>query len=211
MNTKSVVMCSFVIFLGLLSTLLGFLAEAKRIKVSQVKIDSGRVCPGSPAYGLGATSALCLLLAQLIISIQTGIFCCRRHIYASIMHWIVSVLCYTVSSFTFLVAFILLSGGAALNSKYEAQQVYFESDGTYSCYVVATGVFAVASVLSFASVTFGILYLLTISSVKNVDSPFNSTTSPDQGGIAMGQPQVPPISHDPVFVHEDTYVRRQFT
>ncbi|KAK9732482.1 hypothetical protein RND81_04G003100 [Saponaria officinalis] len=216
MNTKSVVVCSFVIFFGLLSTLLGFLAEAKRIKDSQVKVESGHVCsyPGSPAYGLGVTSAICLLLARLIINHQTGSFCCcRRHTitYTSTLHWTVSALCCIVSCFTFVVAFILLLGGAVLNSKSGALQVYFESDGTYSCYVVGTGVFAVASALSFASVTFGILYLLTISSAKNVNSPFNSTTSPDQGGIAMGEPQVPPISHDTVSVHEDTYGGRQFT
>ncbi|KAK9732481.1 hypothetical protein RND81_04G003000 [Saponaria officinalis] len=212
MNTKSVVTCSFVIFFGLLSTLLGFLAEAKRIKVSQVKVESSGVCsyPGSPAYGLGVASAICLLVARLIISHQSGSFCCCRRqtiTYTSTLHWTVSVLCCIVSCFTYVVAFFVLSVGAVLNSKYEAQPVYIDSDGTSSCYVVGTGIFAMASVLSLASVTIDILYF---SSEKNVDSRFNSTTSPNQGGIAMGQAQVPPISHDPVFVQEDTYVRRQF-
>ncbi|KAL9225082.1 hypothetical protein vseg_001047 [Gypsophila vaccaria] len=209
MNTRSRVVCGGVVFLGLVSTLLGFVSEAKRTKESQVKMVSADGCtyPRSPAYGLGITAAFCLLLSHIIITVEAGCLCCRRHVYTSTIHWVLSILCYIVSWFTFVVAFLLLLGGAALNDNHEAEQTY---GGFYQCYIVASGVFAVASVLAFASVTLSILYYLTISSAKTVDSPFSSTT-PNQGGIAMGHPQVPPISHDPVFVHEDTYTRRQFT
>ncbi|XP_074320401.1 protein VASCULATURE COMPLEXITY AND CONNECTIVITY [Silene latifolia] len=203
---KGLVICLLVGFLGLISVVLGFAAEGTRIKVSQVNETSPGVCsyPRSPAYGLGITSALSLLIAQIIINFASGCICCRRNPYTSTTHWTLALVCFIVSWFTFVVAFLLLLGGAALNDQHEAENVYL---GYYYCYVVKPGVFAMASVLSLASVTLSILYFLTISSSKSVGSP----SLPNEGGVAMGQAQIPPTSHDPVFVHEDTYIRRQFT
>ena len=70
--------------------------------------------------------------------------------------------------------------------------------------------------LSLASVALGIIYYLTLISAKNGDSLWGNPSIPNQGGIAMGQPQIPTglpqsSTQDPVFVHEDTYIRRQFT
>ncbi|KAL2921514.1 Na(+)/H(+) antiporter NhaA 1 [Bienertia sinuspersici] len=94
----------------------------------------------------------------------------------------------------------------ALNDQHGVENEYLSY---YYCYVVKPGVFAVAAVLCITSVALGIMYYLTISSGK--DNPFGGPTAPNQSGIAMGQAQVPPTSRDPVFVHEDTYARRQFT
>ncbi|KAL4389714.1 hypothetical protein AHAS_Ahas03G0072700 [Arachis hypogaea] len=73
-------------------------------------------------------------------------------------------------------------------------------------------VFAGCAILSLASVAFGIVYYITLAEGKNGNNSCDSL-DPNHGGIAMGQPQIPPtqVSHDPVFVHEDTYIRRQFT
>lgn len=107
-----------------------------------------------------------------------------------------------------MIAFLLLLTGAALNDQHGLESMYF---GNYYCYVVKPGVFAGGAVLSLASVTLGILYYLTFTSAKSGNNPWGSSV-PNQGGIAMGQPQFPPQnSQDPVFVHEDTYMRRQFT
>lgn len=71
--------------------------------------------------------------------------------------------------------------------------------------------FAGGAVLSLASVAFGIMYYITIMKGKNGSNTFGDSSYPNQGTIAMGQPQIPTqINQDPVFVHEDTYVRRQF-
>lgn len=113
--------------------------------------------------------------------------------------------------FTFVIAFLLLLTGAALNDQHGEERMYF---GDYYCYVVKPGVFAGGAILSLASAAFGIVYYVALTAGKNgsnnawVDSSF-----PSQGGIAMGQPQIPPSqsSQEPVFVHEDTYNRRQFT
>ena len=111
--------------------------------------------------------------------------------------------------FTFVIAFLLLLTGSALNDQHGEESVYF---GNYYCYVVKPGVFAGGAVLAVASVILGILYYLTLNTTKNTNGPWGNAPIPNQSGIAMGQPQFPPqSSQDPVFVHEDTYNRRQFT
>ncbi|XP_057546406.1 protein VASCULATURE COMPLEXITY AND CONNECTIVITY [Amaranthus tricolor] len=208
MEKKSLIICVVVGFLGLVAAVLGFAAEGKRIKASQVREIQPGLCsyPRSPSYALGVTAALSLLVAQIVINVASGCICCRKNPYTSTTHWTLALVCFIISWFTFVVAFLLLLGGAALNDEHGVENEYFSY---YYCYVVKPGVFAVAAILCLASVTLGILYYLTISSGK--DNFFGNTIAPNQSGIAMGQAQVPPTSQDPVFVHEDTYVRRQFT
>ncbi|WRX24502.1 DESIGUAL/Modifying wall lignin-1/2 - like 7 [Theobroma cacao] len=185
MERKAIVLCNVVGFLGILSAVTGFAAEATRIQASQVKFISPTQCqyPRSPALGLGLTAAVALLIAQIIINSATG--------------------------FTFVIAFLLLLTGSALNDQHGEESVYF---GNYYCYVVKPGVFAGGAVLALASVTLGIFYYLTVNMAKDSTGPWGNAPVPNQGGIAMGQPQFPPqSSQDPVFVHEDTYIRRQFT
>lgn len=112
--------------------------------------------------------------------------------------------------FTFVIAFLLLLTGSALNDQHGEESVYF---GNYYCYVVKPGVFFGGAVLAIANVVFGIFYYLTLNTAKNTSGLWGNEAVPNQGvGIAMGQPQFPTqTSQDPVFVHEDTYNRRQFT
>lgn len=114
--------------------------------------------------------------------------------------------------FTFVVAFLLLLTGAALNDQHGEENMYFSY---YYCYVVKPGVFAGAAVLSIASVALGLIYYVTLTSTKNINTD-SWGGQQVQGGIAMGHPQFPPHSpphqqqpQPPVFVHEDTYMRRQ--
>ncbi|KAJ8427932.1 hypothetical protein Cgig2_023308 [Carnegiea gigantea] len=208
MERKSLVICIVVGLLGLLSSVLGFVAEAKRIKASQVTEVAPGVCsyPRSPAYALGITAAFALLIARVVIDFASGCFCCRKRPYSSTTQQAFALVCCMTSWFAFVMGFILLLGGAALNDEHGAENLYLSY---YYCYVVKPGVFAVAAILSLVSVTFGILYYLTLSSGNKVNDQSVGPTGPTQSGIAMGQPQVPQTSHDPVFVHEDTYTRRQ--
>uniref|UniRef100_A0A2P2IQ85 Transmembrane protein n=1 Tax=Rhizophora mucronata TaxID=61149 RepID=A0A2P2IQ85_RHIMU len=212
MERKVLVLCSVVGFLGLLSAATGFGAEATRIKGSEVQFISATQCayPRSPALGLGLTAAVALLIAHIIINVATGCICCRRGLDPSNSNWRIALVCFFVSWFTFVIAFLLLLTGAALNDQHGQESMYF---GNYYCYVVKPGVFAGGAVLAFASVTLGILYYFTSNAAKINGN--NSIANPpvyNQGGIAMGQPQFPPQNTlDPVFVHEDTYMRRQFT
>ncbi|KAH1224236.1 hypothetical protein GmHk_11G031484 [Glycine max] len=181
MERKVLILCSVVAFLGLLSAATSFGAEATRIKVSQVHFVTPNQCtyPRSPALPLGLIAAVALVLSQIIINVGTG--------------------------FTFVIGFLLLLTGAALNDQRGEESVYF---GYYYCYVVKPGVFAGGAILSVASAAFGILYYISLTEKNNgIQYPY-----PNQGVIAMAQPQIPSqTSQEPVFVHEDTYIRRQFT
>ncbi|KAH7571457.1 hypothetical protein ACOSQ2_014243 [Xanthoceras sorbifolium] len=213
MERKVVLLCSVVGLLGLLSAATGFGAEATRIKGSEVTITSPTQCsyPRSPALGLGLTAAVSLMIAQVTINVATGCICCKRSPHPSNHNWTIALVCFVVSWFTFVIAFLLLLTGAALNDQHGEENLYF---GNYYCYVVKPGVFAGGAVLSLASVSLGILYYLTLNSVKNNSNNLwgNSSVPHEGNGIAMGQPQFPPPStQQPVFVHEDTYMRRQIT
>ncbi|CAN1293006.1 Protein MODIFYING WALL LIGNIN-2 [Linum perenne] len=212
MERKAILLSSLVSLLGLLSATSGFAAEATRIKASQVQFTTTTQCayPRSPALPLGLTSAVSLMLAQLIINVATGCICCRRTPNPSNSNWTIASICFVVSWFTFVVAFLLLLTGAALNDQHGEESMYF---GNYYCYVVKPGVFAGGAVLALVSVTLGIIYYLTLNSAKTTATTTGAAMN--QSGIAMGHPQFPVqgggSTQDPVFVHEDTYMRRQFT
>ncbi|KAI3457884.1 hypothetical protein Pfo_014547 [Paulownia fortunei] len=211
MERKVIIVCCVVGLLGLLSAATGFAAEAKRIKGNQVQFPSPSECiyPRSPALGLGLTAAITLMIAQIIINVATGCTCCRQGPHQSNSNWTLALVCFVVSWFTFVIAFLLLLTGAALNDQHGEEDFNF---GNYYCFVVKPGVFAGAAVLSLASVILGIFYYLTLTSDKNSNDPWVASVPPIQGGIAMGQPQFPPQNPQGlVFVHEDTYRRRQFT
>ncbi|KAK2632021.1 uncharacterized protein LOC104430322 [Eucalyptus grandis] len=206
MDRKGVI-CGVVGFLGLLSAATGFAAEATRIKASEV---TQCEYPRTPAVSLGSTAVLTLLIAQVIISMATGCICCRRNTHPSTSSGTIAVICFILSWITFVIAFFLLLTAAALNDRHAAANRY---DWYGNCYVVKPGVSAGGALLSLATVTLGMISYLALTSAKNnADQGWGNAPLPNQGGVAMGQPQFPPqTGADPVFVHEDTYMRRQFT
>ncbi|XP_010940798.1 protein VASCULATURE COMPLEXITY AND CONNECTIVITY [Elaeis guineensis] len=204
MERKAVVVCVAAGFLGLLSAALGFAAEATRVKASDVRttISGNCIYPRSPALALGLTAAVALMMAQAIINTVTGCICCKKHLNSLDTNWTVALISFIISWVTFIIAFLLLLTGAALNDQHGEERMYF---GNY-CYVVKPGVFSGGAVMSLASVALGIVYYVALSSSKNVQS-----WDPQRNqGIAMGHAQIPPQSTQPVFVHEDTYNRQQF-
>ncbi|XP_009386550.2 protein VASCULATURE COMPLEXITY AND CONNECTIVITY-like isoform X2 [Musa acuminata AAA Group] len=205
MEKNVVMVCAAVGFLGLLSAALGFAAEATRIKVSDVQTTTLGVCtyPRSPALALGLIAAVALMIAQAIINTVSGCICCKKYPNPSDTNWTIGLISFIASWVTFIIAFVLLLSGAALNDQWGQERMYF---GEY-CYVVRSGVFSGGAVLSLASVALGIVYYVSSSSPKNMQP-----RSPQKNqGIALGQPQIPPQAQTtPVFVHEDTYIRQQF-
>ncbi|XP_020243662.1 uncharacterized protein LOC109821907 isoform X2 [Asparagus officinalis] len=146
------------------------------------------------------------MIAQVIINTVAGCICCKRNSRPSDRNWSVALVSFAVSWITFIIAFLLLLSGAALNDQKDEQNMYL---GDY-CYIVKPGVFSGGAVLSLASVALGIIYYVALSSSKNTAGPQPWGTQPQNQGIALGQPQIPPRSEQPVFVHEDTYNRQQF-
>ncbi|XP_050386489.1 protein VASCULATURE COMPLEXITY AND CONNECTIVITY [Argentina anserina] len=209
MEKKELIVCCVVGLLGLVSAATGFAAEATRIKGSQVQFVNATQCeyPRTAALGLGFTAAVALMVAHIIINVSTGCICCKRIPGPSNSSWTIALVCFVVSWFSFVIAFLLLLTGSALNERHGVESMYF---GSYYCYVVKPGVFAGGAVLSLASLVLGIFYYITLTSAKK-----NNDNLCSQGPtIAMGQPQFPvqnTTTQEPVFVHEDTYMRRQFT
>lgn len=203
MEKKVLVICIIVGFLGLLTAVLGFAAEAKRIKISDVQITNRDTCsyPRSPAFALGSFAGLTLVIAQIIINTAAGCICCKKRPVPTRSNWTMALVCLVFSWITFVIAFLLLLTGAALNDQHGKETMYF---GTY-CYVVKPGVFSAGAVLSLATVALGIVYYNLLSSAKTME-PWGTHQN---HGIAMAQPEIPPQSTQPVFVHEDTYRRQQ--
>lgn len=142
------------------------------------------------------------MLAQSIINTVAGCICCKRHPVPSDTNWSVALISFIISWCTFIIAFLLLLTGAALNDQRGEENMYFGS----FCYVVKPGVFSGGAVLALASVALAIVYYVALSSSKGPPPTF---ATPQNHGIAMGQPVIPQQSSEPVFVHEDTYNRRQ--
>ncbi|PKI76128.1 uncharacterized protein LOC116192863 [Punica granatum] len=205
MERNSLLICCGVVFFGLFSAATGFAAEATRIKGSSVQLVAPTQCayPQSPALALGLTAAVALVIAQIIINVGIGCTYCNQSPHLSSSNWTIAVGCLVGSWFTFAVAFFLLLTAAAMNKRHGAFSTDF---GSYYCYVVKPGVFAGGAALSIVSVTLGMLYYLTLISPSD-----NDAAALHQEGITPGQSKLPiQRSQGPVFVHEDTYRRRQF-
>ncbi|KGN53195.1 uncharacterized protein LOC101221478 [Cucumis sativus] len=218
MERKSALMVKYVVaILGIVMIATGFAAEATRTKRNQVTKVAPDLCkyPRSPALGLGLTAALSLLFAQITIKASTGCVCCIRGPRPPASKWRTAVICFTISWVTYVIAFLLFLTGAALNNGRGEQRNYFRD---YDCYVLKPGVFSFATIVGMASLTLGMSYFLILNSAKNDPSTvWGHPSVPPQPNIAMAQPQFPnpppppQRTADPVFVHEDTYMRRQFT
>ncbi|XP_059439172.1 protein MODIFYING WALL LIGNIN-1-like [Corylus avellana] len=183
MDGRVVVTCTVVGLLGLLSAAAGFAAEATRITRSQVY--DCALYPESPAVALGLIAALSLMIAQIIITVSTGCICCcqRRFQFPSDKNTRLA----RVSWSLFVIAFVLLVVGAVFNDQNTEENMYL-SNG--KCYVVKPGVFAGGALLSLVCVTLGIISYVTLTSAKNSNNP--PAGNPNEGEIAIGQPQFPP-------------------
>nr|XP_023901606.1 uncharacterized protein LOC112013444 [Quercus suber]POF20465.1 hypothetical protein CFP56_63883 [Quercus suber] len=174
MERRVVVICAVVGILGLSSVILGFVAEATKIKMSQVTFNGFNcVRPQSPATALGLVAVLAIILAQIIISVATGCICCccKRGSHPNRSNWIKAQICFVFSWITVVIAAVVLLLASSYNSY----------NSTVRCYVTKPGVFAAGAILCLASVVLGLAsYILSLQ--KNSNNLF-------QGDIAMAQPQ----------------------
>ncbi|OWM75759.1 hypothetical protein CDL15_Pgr021924 [Punica granatum] len=105
---------------------------------------------------------MALVIAQIIINLGTGCTCCNKSPHLSSSSWTIAV-----GWFTFAVAFFLLLTAAAMNERHGENSTDF---GNYYCYVVKLGIFAGGAALSIVSVTLGMLYYLTMTSLSDNDT-----------------------------------------
>lgn len=201
MKKSEKVICTVVGFLGLVAAALAFAAEAKHIRAGEVAPMDDGMClyPRSPALPLGTTAGLALLVAQVIVNVSAGCLCCARGgPYRASSNRTIAIICLVVSWITFVIAFVLLMAGAALNDQHNASMRTFNG----YCYVVKSGVFAGGAVLALATVTLGIFYYITASAVKK-----SAEWGPQNQNIAMAQPQYGQSNLQPVFVPENVHAQ----
>ncbi|TYH07832.1 hypothetical protein ES288_A08G266000v1 [Gossypium darwinii] len=166
-----------------------------RVKASQVKLDSFRQCsyPQSPALVFSIISAATILMAQIIINVATGCFCCIRR--TAEPHLTKAFCFYIILWITFIIGTGLLLAGAALNDRHDEVIV---KNGGYYCYVIKPGVFATGVVLAAVSSIFGVFYYQTLK-----EKGTSNVEIPNQGGIVRAQPQFQ--IQNSGFVNEDAY------
>ncbi|KAI3925718.1 hypothetical protein MKX01_003277 [Papaver californicum] len=203
MKRRVLLICIGVCFLGVIAAALGFGAESKRIKESEINFYAPGKCtyPRTPAFALGLTAFLVLIVAHAIINASAGCNCCNKLSSA----WV--SFCAVFSWLMFGLASILLLAGSVLNDRHTVDDMY----SVDFCYeVLRPWIFAKGAILGLISVTFGVLYYLTISSIKDTIQMGTPVNVDNHGSILMTQPQVPAqMNLQPVFVPEDTYNRRQ--
>ncbi|XP_074311577.1 uncharacterized protein LOC141647336 [Silene latifolia] len=194
-----------VYFLGIISAFLGIAAMCTS-KVYEVQVSGGVSCyPRTRAHVLAMTSALVLLLAHTIVNIlnycsRGCIIRCGRNRYTPTTWSTIALVCFIISWLTFVVAFLLLLGGAVLIDQYQHQR-QVQQLGHKQCYILEVaqvGVFGVGCVLSTVSVVFSTFYSIIMADYA-VGTSFGDHALPNEGGVAMVPPQVPPpTSHHPV-------------
>ncbi|MED6218092.1 hypothetical protein PIB30_023807 [Stylosanthes scabra] len=189
-NVVAVVVCSvFVSIFGILSAALAFGAEVTRVKISELEMIDSHSCiynldRNSPASGLALGALVALVIAQIILNVANGCWCCccgespdAKRVYV--------VLCSTLSWITFFVAILLLLLGAIFNNVHHKNYAYHYK----FCSVLKPGVFAAAAIFSLSSVATGITYYFMLRAGKNSGSPSDNSSYPNQGGIPTAQPQ----------------------
>ncbi|CAL9200657.1 unnamed protein product [Musa hybrid cultivar] len=221
MEKNNVMVCAAVGFLGLLSAALGFAAEATRITVSDVQTTNLVVCtyPRTPALALGLLAAVALMIAQAIIKTVSGCICCTKYPNPSDTNWTLGLISFIATWFFLfkLISALFQTSNLIIIFFSSIMQGYFHNSLCTiaiwrmhfgeCCYVIKSGVFSGAAVLSLASVAFGNVYYVSSYSAKNTQS----WNAQQNQGIALGHPHTPPQTQPtPVFVHEDTYNRQQF-
>ncbi|XP_020094737.1 uncharacterized protein LOC109714494 [Ananas comosus] len=156
MEKKVLAVSGIVGFLGLLSAILGFIANTKRIKASQVQLTTSGDCiyPESSAAALAVVAAVTLLFAQLIASAATGCGCCCC-CKGSTRQWkwncrrVSGLIAAIVSWFTFILAFSIFISAAVWNSRHR-------QSGQKSCYVLRSRDLPEAAILSLITAILGV-------------------------------------------------------
>ncbi|XP_072963477.1 uncharacterized protein [Typha angustifolia] len=178
MEKRVLVVCGVAGLLGFLSVIMGFSAEATRIKDSDVVLYLG-VCvyPSSSAMGLGISAALMLLLAEIITAVGSGCCgcCCGTN---DTSNKTLTIILSVISWIAFVISFVLLLFGAAENGP--------GNNTKTSCTILKPGIFATGAVFSLVAVALGIASVVTLGSPVTM----RKTTGVQHGqGVAMGQPQ----------------------
>ncbi|CAD6333723.1 unnamed protein product [Miscanthus lutarioriparius] len=194
MDKTSIIVCSVIGSLGLLSAILGFSAEGTKLTPYTILV-YGDDClyPQNPAIGLGICAAIFLIVAQVTFSAVGGCCgCCRSRSIPSETRRIVGIVCAVFSWIAAVIAFALFIEGAAWNAN-----VVRVAEAPY-CPYLKDGVFAGAGVLALAATALSITsFIMQRTQPAAVDAAAPATPSaagtPNRPGAAGGQSPSPEV------------------
>ncbi|KAG0518226.1 hypothetical protein BDA96_09G157400 [Sorghum bicolor] len=194
MQTAVAVLVSGVVALfGVTSAVLGFIAEANKLKPSEIHV-SGRDCvyPASPAHTLGFCAIFLLAVAQIIASAAGGCCsCCKPPGAGGASHSnttrrrVVGVIASVLSWVAAVIAVVYFWAGTALNAS-TTRQAKFVGTNEEECYYLKGGVFVRAAVLSLVATSLGIISCVLLRLPAATDMPVLG-----QPQHAVGLPQWP--------------------
>ncbi|XP_078445709.1 protein VASCULATURE COMPLEXITY AND CONNECTIVITY-like [Wolffia australiana] len=210
MDKNTTVITAVAILLGVLSAILGFAGEAKRIQIKDVVLTEDGVCdyPATPAVGLCVAAVVLLVIAQVLLHIFGGCSCVNTAPPSPGKSWTAVRLVHIFTWIAFAASVYLLISAAVANMQRDRLSTGFLS--LRFCNYVRPGFAAGGAILALISVLLGVArYHM---SLRLLQAPGAGSGLPGQG-IAMAQPQFSfqppqPYPPNPAFVHEDTYARR---
>ncbi|XP_010266420.1 PREDICTED: uncharacterized protein LOC104603938 [Nelumbo nucifera] len=150
------VICSIIIFLGLVAFSTCIAAEVKRTKVKDIKFHR-KLCyaPTSPAFGLGLAALICLLGIQFVGNCVIGKQFWSREKKTELKARkpiTVAMTLLVLSWVSFVVAMVLLGAATSMNHS----QAYGKGWLDGECYMVRDGVYIGSAVLILATVIFSL-------------------------------------------------------
>ncbi|OMO93688.1 hypothetical protein COLO4_16745 [Corchorus olitorius] len=148
-----VLIFSLIASLGLVSFVSCLVAEAKRTKRDDLKLD-GNLCflPESDAFGLGVVALICLSLAQIIGNVLVCANYWFRGKARKANKPILTAILLAISWISFGIAVILISVATSMSRRQPYGQGWLDGE----CYIVRGGVYISSGVLSLAA-TFTLL------------------------------------------------------
>ncbi|CAN6346714.1 unnamed protein product [Urochloa humidicola] len=180
MDKTTIIVCSVVGSLGVLSAILGFSAEGTKLTPNDILVfDDGCIYPQNPALGLGVCAIIFLLVAQITVTVVGGCCgCCKSRAFPSESKRIVAIVCAVASWIAAVIAWGLLIQGAAWNANVARS----------SCLYLKDGIFAGGAVLTLAATALGLtsFIMLRRQTPASAAAPAVHATT--------GQPQFPPAA-----------------
>ncbi|CAN6359982.1 unnamed protein product [Urochloa humidicola] len=180
MDKTTIIVCSVVGSLGVLSAILGFSAEGTKLTPNDILVfDDGCIYPQNPALGLGVCAIIFLLVAQITVTAVGGCCgCCKSRAFPSETKRIVAIICAVASWIAAAIAWGLLIQGAAWNANVARS----------SCLYLKDGIFAGGAVLTLAATALGLtsFIMLRRQTPASAAAPAVHATT--------GQPQFPPAA-----------------
>ncbi|KAL6610271.1 hypothetical protein ACP70R_040240 [Stipagrostis hirtigluma subsp. patula] len=197
MESGVIVLSAVVGLFGVLSAVLGFIAEATKLRAHDITVSRSEcVYPSNPAFALGLCAVLLLAVAQITVSAAGGCCgCCRPRGGAGESKRVMGIVCSVLSWIAAVIAGAFYLQGAAWNAPVTRET----SD--YGCYYLKGGVFTRAAVLTLAATVLGIKsYILLTRAPAPAPAPVAAPTTAAAGvepkpegqyPAAVGLPQWP--------------------